>query len=362
MEAVIFDGKEYVKASVVAEKFRYTQDYLGQLCRGKKVDARLVGRAWYLNLDSLEEHRTGRHKTPAKSSAAVPKKVSSNYLSRIDVEPVLKNKTVKIFKEKNGKMMELPVRYEQDEYSLIPRVNKSAISTSIPILPAEAERLKIKKEANKFNVTDFKAEALPEVFLSGAVKVDGIPEALEEDDSTKSDITNKIKPGLTNTPSPKRLVSVRQPVKRLPMGTRVDMRPVESHKRLEIPNTAVASLSSIKATERAPETFKKQIPKHPSSLGVSAKTSADQPAENGNKKAPVRFSPDVVVPRKVVSKVPPRISDWVLVLVVFLLATIASLLVFVTNREVLVERGSYVDNLSFDISNLNTFLMPLFTN
>ena len=62
MEVVIFEGKEYTKASVLAARFRYTSDYLGQLCRGKKVDARLVGRAWYINLDSLNHHRDGRYK------------------------------------------------------------------------------------------------------------------------------------------------------------------------------------------------------------------------------------------------------------------------------------------------------------
>ena len=111
MEAVIFDGKEYVKASVVAERFSYTQDYLGQLCRGKKVDARLVGRAWYINLDSLTGHKKTRYKgpdKPAKESEKVFATHSSgakeHYLSRIDVEPVLKKKTVKIIKNEAGKL------------------------------------------------------------------------------------------------------------------------------------------------------------------------------------------------------------------------------------------------------------------
>ena len=70
MEAVIFDGKEYTKASVLAERFGYTQDYLGQLCRAKKVDARLVGRAWYINLESIEKHRSSRYKVEDKAVAS----------------------------------------------------------------------------------------------------------------------------------------------------------------------------------------------------------------------------------------------------------------------------------------------------
>jgi hypothetical protein len=180
MESVVFDGKEFIKASVLAEKFRYTQDYLGQLCRGKKVDARLVGRAWYINLDSLNSHRTARYKAVGKSEAVVIKKPSNHYLSRIDVEPVLKQKTVKIMRGESGKFIELPMKYEGDDYSLIPRVNKSAISSHLHILPADAEKIKVHKDKDVKNITNFKAEPLPEVYLSGTLKVEGIEEVTEE--------------------------------------------------------------------------------------------------------------------------------------------------------------------------------------
>lgn len=359
MEAVIFDGKEYIKASVLAEKFRYTQDYLGQLCRGKKVDARLVGRAWYINLDSLEEHRTGRYKAPTKPAEISPKKTNSNYLSRIDVEPVLKNKTVKIFKEKNGTLTEFPVRYERDEYSLIPRVNKSAVSTSIPILPAEAERLKIKKEAKKFNITDFKAEALPEVFLSGAIKVDGIPEATESleektDVSSGAEITNKIKSELPSTPALKRVISVRKPAKRLPMGTHVDMRPVAVKVESEAPEVVVAPQKVLVRVSR-PTTSKKPVPTVPV-VSESQQINKTTPPKVQTGRREIKFSPDVVVPQNAPLKKTSRMSDVTLAILVFLCATVVSLAILVTKREVRVEGGSYADNLSFDVSNLSTFL------
>lgn len=180
MESVVFDGKEFVKASVLAEKFRYTQDYLGQLCRGKKVDARLVGRAWYINLDSLNSHRTARYKAVTKPDSEPIRKTSNHYLSRIDVEPVLKQKTVKIMKGESGKLTEFSMKYEGDDYSLIPRVNKSAISSHLHIVPAGAEKLKIHKDKDIKSVTNFKAEPLPEVYLSGTLKVEGIEEVTEE--------------------------------------------------------------------------------------------------------------------------------------------------------------------------------------
>ncbi len=180
MESVVFDGKEFVKASVLAEKFGYTQDYLGQLCRGKKVDARLVGRAWHINLDSLLSHRTGRYKSTPEQKEVEVKKAPNHYLSRIDVEPILKQKTVKILRNEAGKLSEFPVKYVGDDYSLIPHVNKSAISSYLHIVPAEAEKIPVHREKHTVVMTNFKAEPLPEFSLSGRLAVEGIPEVIEE--------------------------------------------------------------------------------------------------------------------------------------------------------------------------------------
>lgn len=346
MDSVVFDGKEYVKASVLATRFRYTQDYLGQLCRGKKVDARLVGRAWYVNLESLEAHRTGRYKTTTKSAEISPKKPSRNYLSRIDVEPVLKNKTVKIFKEKNGKLTELPVRYEKDEYSLIPRVNKTAISSSIPVLPAEAERLKIKKEAKKFSVTDFKAEALPEVFLSGSVKVDGIPEAIEE--PVTADITKEIKPERKEIAKPQRLITVRQPQRR-PKGARMDMRPVmpKSEKGTISMTAKMNDIAAARPVVREEKASIKPV-------------STPKPTNRVVQARELKFSPDVIVHKKTVSREQAKISNLMLALLVFLSATLVSLVVLLTKQEVLVDGGSYADNFSLDTSIVPTILDSIF--
>ena len=37
--------------------FGYTQDYIGQLCRGEKIDARRIGRTWYVCEKSILEHK-----------------------------------------------------------------------------------------------------------------------------------------------------------------------------------------------------------------------------------------------------------------------------------------------------------------
>lgn len=75
MTTVTVDGVVYEKASVLAKRFKYTTDYIGQLCRAKKVDAQLIGRSWYVNPDSLEAHKESRYGEKANDSDAKISKI-----------------------------------------------------------------------------------------------------------------------------------------------------------------------------------------------------------------------------------------------------------------------------------------------
>ena len=191
MESVIFEGKEYIKVSVLAERFRYTSDYLGQLCRGKKVDARLIGRAWYINLVSLENHRNSKYKQKVSSEITSQKPIK-NYLSRIDIEPILKKKTVTILKSNHGVMSRVPVKYEGDDYALIPKMHKDAVSKVVPIMLAGSHAVKVHK--GEASLIEFKPEALPEVFLAGTIKVHQIKEEIEETKKTQENPVQQVKP------------------------------------------------------------------------------------------------------------------------------------------------------------------------
>ncbi|MEK7514755.1 MAG: hypothetical protein AAB587_02960, partial [Patescibacteria group bacterium] len=50
-------GEKYISAKRAAEITGYTRDYIGQLCRGDKVDASLVGRVWFVSETSLFRHK-----------------------------------------------------------------------------------------------------------------------------------------------------------------------------------------------------------------------------------------------------------------------------------------------------------------
>ena len=78
MELDIFSsGQEYISASRASEKVGYAQDYIGQLCRAKKVPGKLVGRTWYVDLSALLHHKKNsqlgkRKKTFLSSNRAYP--------------------------------------------------------------------------------------------------------------------------------------------------------------------------------------------------------------------------------------------------------------------------------------------------
>ncbi len=62
MDELSFDGKAYVSSKQAAKISGYAKDYIGQLCREGRIEARLVGRNWYVLRSALEAHRLGETK------------------------------------------------------------------------------------------------------------------------------------------------------------------------------------------------------------------------------------------------------------------------------------------------------------
>ncbi|MFT7644498.1 MAG: hypothetical protein ACI9BF_000147 [Candidatus Paceibacteria bacterium] len=175
MDTVVLDGVEYVKASALAKKFRYTQDYIGQLCRAKKVDARLVGRTWFVNPGSIKEHKLNKHKlsrTAKKTNPDIPKEKK---LPRKEVLPVIQNKTTKTatnipIEVEGVRIKKLTVAYELDDETLIPQLTrkKTGPPKTIRIEPANAKKLRVTGEKV---ISSFEAGELPQVSLSGKLKI-----------------------------------------------------------------------------------------------------------------------------------------------------------------------------------------------
>ncbi len=54
---LFFEGKQYISSSRAAKISGYANDYIGQLCRDGKLESRMVGRSWYVEIDSLICHK-----------------------------------------------------------------------------------------------------------------------------------------------------------------------------------------------------------------------------------------------------------------------------------------------------------------
>lgn len=330
MESVVFDGKEYTKASVLAERFRYTQDYLGQLCRGKKVDARLVGRAWYINLDSLQSHRSARYKAQKEIKAAEIShiKPSNNYLSRIDIEPVLKGKTVRIVKNDNDEQSEVSVKYEADDYSLIPKVQKATPATWIPICPAEAEVLSVKEELPG---TKFKPEPLPEVYLSGQIAVEGIPEMMEEakvgSDSEHIEENEVKKPDIAIKTKTEQGIDVQE-------SKFVSVKKIPKRRFPERTMTKIVPTTSVLSTAPAPKKVSPQAPFRVENYvhETRSMSAIDVPSLVGIEQTTSRVLPTLIA--------------------AFFVAMVSSLFILSLATEVVVLDGRYSDRILIDSENL----------
>lgn len=73
----IFSGKKYLSARQASLETGYSQDYVGQLCRSGKIDARRVGRAWYVSEQAIKNYekntRVGSPSLLASSSSSIKK-------------------------------------------------------------------------------------------------------------------------------------------------------------------------------------------------------------------------------------------------------------------------------------------------
>ncbi len=67
MDELTIDGKTYLSSKQAAKVTGYAKDYIGQLCREGRVEAKLVGRSWYVYEPSLKEHRFNDERVKQKN-------------------------------------------------------------------------------------------------------------------------------------------------------------------------------------------------------------------------------------------------------------------------------------------------------
>lgn len=116
MDTVEIGGKQYVKAREAAKKAGYTADYVGQLCRSGAIDAHLVGRSWYVDVDELAAHR-------------VQAKRNSRVKARAQVKKTLEEQKQQEEKADGMKYLShsAAVAYSADERELLPTVTEDTV-------------------------------------------------------------------------------------------------------------------------------------------------------------------------------------------------------------------------------------------
>src|SRR3989344_6243485 len=79
---LVFDNKKYISAKEAASLTGYSQDYIGQLSRGNKIDSKRIGRVWYVCEDSLLRYKNFSNELGVSSLSSLKTNESSNNLSQ----------------------------------------------------------------------------------------------------------------------------------------------------------------------------------------------------------------------------------------------------------------------------------------
>ena len=58
------EGKKYISASRASKISGYNSDYIGQLCRKSQIKCLMVGRSWFVEEESLKNHKVVASNTP----------------------------------------------------------------------------------------------------------------------------------------------------------------------------------------------------------------------------------------------------------------------------------------------------------
>lgn len=129
MDKLVFEGEEYVSSKRASSITGYAKDYIGQLCRLGKLNARMVGRNWYIALSALEEHKKSYKKEiEIFQHKETGSEVKTAEESAVRPEAVIPKSEVKIeiFEKEHypRRMIEetVSLRYEADERPLIPHM------------------------------------------------------------------------------------------------------------------------------------------------------------------------------------------------------------------------------------------------
>jgi hypothetical protein len=140
-KTIYLKDKRYISAILAAEMTGYTSDYIGQLCRAKKIDANLVGKSWYVLEDEILKHKERNlivHKKTLKT-----RKLKKNGSSNIKFERHLFSLTEPLGKKKTK------ILYYKDNKELFPVLKKRFSADSIKYIAMDSVKKALAKTKRK---------------------------------------------------------------------------------------------------------------------------------------------------------------------------------------------------------------------
>ncbi len=121
MNVIDISGIRYLKATDAAKKVGYTTDYVGQLARGGKVDAKQIGRAWYVSEEDILAHKKGNHRSTKQKSHEVFQKTIAHSERAIYNSVYSPETRATWMPEYRKRLLDTSVTYEKDSTPLVPQ-------------------------------------------------------------------------------------------------------------------------------------------------------------------------------------------------------------------------------------------------
>ena len=123
-KAINLHGEKYISARRASEITKYTSDYIGQLCRSKKIDAKLIGRSWYVSKKEILKYKNSQKSSDIDLRESPSVFTRDNKKTKKVISKVFKPSTFRessVFKPKSEA---IKINYIRDNEPLFPKVVK----------------------------------------------------------------------------------------------------------------------------------------------------------------------------------------------------------------------------------------------
>ena len=140
-DSMIIQGFEYISSSRAAEITKYSNDYIGQLCRKGKVSARMIGRTWFVDKQSLLKHQEEADISKHLNGKNLVLSGGISNAIKSAPAPSAKSTVSTAVSNPSAKLSELPAigTYAADDGPFMPVIDKQPAVPVPPISPATVQ-------------------------------------------------------------------------------------------------------------------------------------------------------------------------------------------------------------------------------